>query len=123
MPCQTSASIHASVAADADVVVFTDDREDTPPVYDGGRKRRTRDSFRLTLPAGTSRLVVRWGSPLGASMSVKVDGQVIDRLEIPPTAWLEESVTVVRAGAGSAKIEVESKDGRTFNSLHYWVYP
>ena len=56
-------------------------------------------------------------------MSIRVDGQLLDRIEVPPTGWLEESVSVTRTAAGPARVEVEAKDGRTFGSLHYWVYP
>lgn len=117
--------VHASLAADADVIVFSDDLDDGKIIYDGGRNRRSRDVFRLRLPSGGARLVARWASHLGTGVAVKVDGKVVDRVEIPPTGWLEHSVEIDRptTGEATATIEVEARDGRTFGSLHYWVYP
>lgn len=114
--------IHASAAADADVVVFKDHLDDGNIVYDGGRNRRQRDTFQLKLPDGQARLVVRWASQLGATMVVSVDGQVQDRVEIPPTGWVEETIVVRHTGPAPARVEIASKDGRAFASLHYWGY-
>jgi hypothetical protein len=162
----------ASLASDADVVVFEtrrasdqadpnagegklpeprrpaglteDDDDDFPPppssarskalgeqVFDGGRNRRTLDRFALTVPKSGARLVVRLASPLGASVTVKINGRLAGRHDVTATTWTEETFDLppgdpaladVRAGDAPADVTVEASDGRVFGSLHYWVY-
>lgn len=117
--------VRASLAAESDVVVFDEDLDDGKTIYDGGRNRRSRDVFRLRLPSGGARLVARWASQLGTGLAIEVDGKLVDRVEIPPSGWSEHTFEIDRPNTGeaTATIEVAAKDGRTFGSLHYWVYP
>lgn len=161
----------ASVASDADVVVFQtrktppgttepaalprrrpaglteDDDEDFPPpeskgampsgeqVFDGGRNRRTIERFSMTVPRAGGRLVARLASPLGTSVVVKIDGEVVARRDIAPTSWTEEvfelspeDAAIARvlgekpADAAPRAITIEATQGRVFGSLHYWMY-
>jgi hypothetical protein len=89
--------------------------------YDGGRGKRTRDRFRLRLPAGKGTLVARWGALSGASLSVRIDEREVERVEVEPGSWSEHEVAVT-SGGGEALVEVIPADGRGFTSMHYWVY-
>ena len=115
--------VFASVAADSDVVVFSDHLDDGKIVYDGGRGRRQVDRFRVRVPEGNGRLVVRWASPQGASMQVAVAGKITDRVDVPASAWVEETMMIPHSGKDPVLVEVTSRDGRAFASMHYWVYP
>ena len=89
--------------------------------HDAGRGKRARDRFMVRLPAGGGRLVARWGALSGASLAVKVDGREVSVLELEPTGWVEQTLEISGSGA-PATIEVESRDGRSFISMHYWTY-
>lgn len=89
----------------------------------------------MTVPRAGGRLVARLASPLGTSVVVKIDGEVVARRDIAPTSWTEEvfelspeDAAIARvlgekpADAAPRAITIEATQGRVFGSLHYWMY-
>ena len=89
--------------------------------HDGGRGKRALDRFRMKTPAGKGVLVARWGALSGASLSVRVNGREVSRVEVEPDGWSEHEIPLDGAGA-EAPVEIVPADSRTFTSMHYWIY-
>jgi hypothetical protein len=88
---------------------------------DGGRRRRSRDRFRIRLaPGGT--LVARLGSDGPQRVIVRVDGQNLATADLADSPWLERAIPVPkRLSSGDHAVDVVAEDGATFTAMHYWA--
>jgi hypothetical protein len=105
-----------------DMVKWRDDDFGEISMVDAGREHRVMDRFRLAFPAGKPVvLVARLSSKLGASLEVRIGGKTVDTISVPSTSWIERRVSLP-AQSGVQVVDVVSRDGRTFGSMHYWIY-
>jgi hypothetical protein len=88
---------------------------------DGGRRRRSRDRFRIRLaPGGT--LVMRLGSDEPQRVSVRVDGQTIAAKELNGAPWLERAIRLPDGlSSGEHTVDVVAGEGTVFTAMHYWA--
>lgn len=87
---------------------------------DGGRGRRTRESFRLRVePGGT--LVARFEADASGEARVWIDGAETGSLSVRP-GWHESGLELPRAlRAGTGQVRLELPPG-SIASLHFWSY-
>lgn len=94
-----------------------------PRRFDGGRLRRHWDRFKINLPAGkSSTLVGRFSAAQGATLEVRMSGELVGRLEVSAGGWVESRVELPVTPGGPRDLEIRSNDARLFGSLHYWLY-
>jgi hypothetical protein len=87
---------------------------------DGGRARRTRESFRLdVVPEGL--LVVRVSADAAADASVTVAGKPAGSVPIEPGRFQEVAVTLPHDGA-AGRAEIVWRSNQPLTLLHYWSY-
>jgi hypothetical protein len=113
----------AGGGSDADNLVHRHETEAGEQV-DAGRDRRVFDRFRMVVPGGKPlTLVARWMSTSGAQVSVQAGGSLVEAAFIPATSWTERAIDIpAHRGASPLEIEIVSRDGRVFGSMHYWLY-
>ena len=98
-------------------------------VADGGRLRRTRDRFRVKLPAGRrARLGMRVSAEAPLDLVVTAGGREAGAVPLEGGAgWVEVWIDLP-AGSGDAAIEVSARgkgddeEPASFGAFHYWVY-
>jgi hypothetical protein len=115
---------------DTDNQVVTQDVGDVGDrtVADGGRLRRTKDRFRVKLPAGkTALLVMRVNAAAALDLQVSAGGH--DAGTVPVSGdgrWVEGTVALPADGAAETVITVTAQareEGEArFGAFHYWVY-
>src|SRR5262249_16850368 len=106
-----------------------------PEIVDGGRLRRARDSFWLSLPARPSRLVMRVAAEQSVTLRVSAAGETAGSVVVPQTAWVELSLPLPPGTAARTRVDVVAIDasggpgtagarpaGPRFASFHYWLY-
>jgi hypothetical protein len=99
------------------------------PVADGGRLRRSRDAFRVALPAGKrGRLVMRVSAEAPVDLVVTADGRAAGSVLVEEDpAWVEVGIDLPAGLAGgetSIVVTAQSRDGEPvrFGAFHYWLY-
>ncbi|MEO8904359.1 MAG: hypothetical protein ABI488_18495 [Polyangiaceae bacterium] len=90
-------------------------------VVDGARRNRRHDSFRLELAPG-GRFVARLGADAPVSVSLSVDGRLIERWTVSRPTFQEHALTLPRdLRRGPVHVEI-SADSGAFSAAHYWAY-
>ena len=90
---------------------------------EGGRVRRTFDTFSVQLPAGAPvRMTMRLSNEEPVVITVRAGGAEVSHLDIPAGEWVERSVVLPPGPGGRIPIEVRAAAGTTFGSLHYWFF-
>jgi hypothetical protein len=101
------------------------------PVADGGRLRRSRDAFRVALPAGKrGRLVMRVSAETPVDLAVTAAGREAGSVLVEDaSAWVEVEIDLPAGLAGETAIVVTARprndaDGEPvrFGAFHYWLY-
>lgn len=88
---------------------------------DGARTHRTVDRFRMRLESGVD-LVARLAADAPLSLSVHVDGAHRGDLRLAGFGWEEVTLGLGSRTTGDGVVEVRAPDGRTFTSMHYWIF-
>lgn len=97
-------------------------------VTDGGRMNRSREQFRLKLPAGKpAELVIRAWADFANTLTINVAGKDIGTVSLPGDAAFSEPKITLPEGLGTdVDVVVTAKASRgdksKFGSFHYWVY-
>jgi hypothetical protein len=90
---------------------------------DGARARRTLERFEIEL-AGGATCVARFGGEEAITLSVRVSGgRALGSVALENDEWLERRFELP-ADLPRARytIEVSAPEGKSFVSMHYWVY-
>ncbi len=90
---------------------------------DGGRFRRSADTFTVDLPGATPlRLTMRMSNAAAALVTVRMNGAEVATVELLEGEWVEQTITLPAAAGGPTPIEIRAAPGYTFGSLHYWLF-
>jgi hypothetical protein len=101
-------------------------------IADGGRVNRTRDRFRVEIPAGkAARLVMRVSAEAAVDLVVTAGGRPVATVPVTDaSAWSEPAVALpADVGGGAVEVTVTAREteggekaAARFGSFHYWVY-
>jgi hypothetical protein len=118
-------------ARDGEQTVISGESPAGAPVLDGGRTLRRTERFWLDVgEGGPAKLVARIAKGLAkdapradAPLEVEfvIDGAPFGRATIDAGDWQEATVALPTTAKGKTRLEVRSRDGSTFTSLHYWA--
>ncbi len=110
-------------AADGEQIARAGEAPDARPVVDGGRTRRTKERFTLTVPASATALIARVEADVPARAHVSFDGAAASDLDVPADGWSEvriELPSAVRAAA-RGRVDVGLTSEVPLTVFHYWV--
>ncbi len=89
---------------------------------DGARSRRTLDRFQLELAPGAT-LIGRFGSDEILTLTLRARDRGLGSMALDGSEWVECALELPRDLArGRYWVDVEPPAGKTFVSLHYWVF-
>jgi hypothetical protein len=98
------------------------DEDDGARRAEGGRFRRTADTFSVDLPAESVRMTLRASIDEAVTVTVRAAGAEVGTVELPEGTWVERTIDLPARAGGKTPIEVRAASGRTFGSLHYWFF-